>query len=80
MQVGLHVQNLFGNYSNGVVGGNSRYRNNGIGGFASNSGARSGLALPPFNEPYLFPRSPFPYESEPTGPARQYTLYLNARY
>jgi len=80
MQVGLHVQNLFGNYSNGVVGGNSRYRNNGIGGFASNSGARSGLALPPFNEPYLFPRSPFPYESEPTGQARQYTLYLNARY
>lgn len=78
LQVGVHVTNLFGNYSNAVVGGNSRYRNNGIGGFAPNSGHKNGFLAA--NEPYQFDRSPFPYENEPTGQARTWTFYLNARY
>jgi hypothetical protein len=78
MQVGFRVSNLFGNYSNAVVGGNSRYRNNGFGGYSSTSGNRSALlaAL----EPYQFNRSPFPYESEPDGTARTFVVYWSAKY
>jgi hypothetical protein len=77
MQVGIRGTNLLGNYTNTVVGTNSRYRNNGLGGFGPTSGTN--LVLPT-EEPYEFPRSPFPYENEPTGPARLYTLFVSMRY
>ncbi|HEY5095968.1 MAG TPA: TonB-dependent receptor [Candidatus Eremiobacteraceae bacterium] len=77
MQVGIVGTNLLGNYTNTVVGGNSRYRNNGLGGFGPTSGTN--LVLPLF-EPYQFPRSPNPYENEPTGPARLYTLFVSIKY
>ena len=73
--IGLRVTNVFGNYTNAVVGGNSRYRNNGLGGYSPTSGAKSTLP-----QPYLFARSPFPFESEPIGPARLFTLYFSAKY
>ena len=77
LSAGVRVVNLLGNYSNHVTGGNSRYVNNGIGGFRANSGARSGL----FGlEPYIYPASPFPYENEPIGTPRTYTFYLSAKY
>src|SRR5579872_2257900 len=78
MQLGLHVANLFGNYTNAVIGGNSTFRPNGLGSFGPTSGHRSGFLAA--NEPYVFNRSPNPYENEPTGPARLWTVYLNARY
>ena len=77
MQVGLRGTNLLGNYTNAVVGTNSRYRNNGLGGYGPTSGTNAVL---PLFEPYQFPRSPFPYENEPTGPARLYTIFLNVKY
>jgi hypothetical protein len=77
MEVGIRGTNLLGNYTNAVVGTNSRYRNNGFGGFGPTSGTN--LVLPLF-EPYQFPRSPFPYENEPTGPARLLTVFVNVKY
>ena len=77
MQVGIRGTNLIGNYTNTVVGTNSRYRNNGLGGYGPTSGTN--LVLPT-EEPYQFPRSPFPYENEPTGPARLYTLFFSIKY
>jgi hypothetical protein len=77
MQIGIRGTNLLGNYTNSVVGGNSRYRNNGLGGFSASSGTN--LVLPLF-EPYQFPRSPNPYENEATGPARLYTLFVSIKY
>jgi hypothetical protein len=77
MQIGIRGTNLFGNYTNTVVGTNSRYRNNGLGGYGPTSGTN--LILPT-EEPYEFPRSPFPYENEPTGPARLYTFFVSVKY
>jgi hypothetical protein len=77
MQVGVRGTNLLGNYTNTVVGTNSRYRNNGLGGFGPTSGTN--LVLPT-EEPYQFPRSPFPYENEPTGPARLFTFFVSIKY
>ena len=48
VQAGIRVNNIFGNFSNSVTGQNSRYSNNGIGGFSRASGARS---FPYENEP-----------------------------
>ncbi|HLJ84018.1 MAG TPA: hypothetical protein VKT51_07610, partial [Candidatus Eremiobacteraceae bacterium] len=77
MQVGIRGTNLLGNYTNAVVGTNSRYRNNGLGGYGPTSGTNTVL---PLFEPYQFPRSPFPYENEPTGPARLYTVFVSVKY
>jgi len=78
MQAGIRVNNIFGNYSNFVTGLNSRYSNNGIGGFSKTSGARSSFTFP--LEPYVYPASPFPYENEPIGDPRTYVFYLTAKY
>ena len=81
MSVGLRVSNLFGNYTNAVVGGNSRYRNNGMGGYNSGVGVFGGTGVGsgsnifnPQYEPYQYPRSALPFENEPTGTARLLTF------
>lgn len=61
-----------------VKGFNSRYSNNGIGGYSRTSGARSSFSFP--LQPYVYPAGPFPYENEPIGTARTYTFYLTAKY
>ena len=76
-QVGFRVTNLLGNYTNTVVAGNSRYRNNGLGGFGQSSGSNPVLSQ---LEPYQYPRSPLPYENEPTGPARLWTFFISSRF
>jgi carboxypeptidase family protein/TonB-dependent receptor-like protein len=75
MQVGIRGTNLLGNYTNAVVGGNFLYVPNGLGAF----GPGSGVNTTPF-EPYQYNRSPNPYENEPTGPARLYTIFFNVKY
>ena len=60
-----------------VVGGNSRYRNNGLGGFSSSSGTN---LINPLFEPYQFARSPLPFENEPTGPARLWTFFVSSKF
>jgi|GEM_PF-4714409 len=78
MQAGIRINNIFGNFSNFVTGQNSRYSNNGIGGFSRTSGARSSFTFP--LEPYVYPASPFPYENEPIGDPRTYVFYISAKY
>jgi hypothetical protein len=77
MEVGFRVSNLFGNYTDAVVGGNSRYRNNGLGGFSSTSGTN---LVNPLYEPYQYPRSPLPFENEPTGSARLWTFFVSTKF
>jgi len=80
VQLGVRVDNLFGNYSPVAPGGNSRYRNNGFGAYGPTSGQN--LVLPTF-EPGQFPRSPNPFENEPTGyyyPARLFTFFFDVKY
>jgi len=84
-EVGFRVANVLGNYTDAVVGGNSRYRNNGLGGFNSAPGffqgpvSGSNLVLPNY-EPFQYPRSPLPFENEPTGTARTWTLFMSTKF
>ena len=84
MQVGFRVSNLLGNYTDSVVGGNSRYRNNGFGSYNSGSSfffPPSGSNLVnPLYEPYQYGRSPLPFENEPTGPARLWTFFVSQKF
>ncbi|HXM18849.1 MAG TPA: TonB-dependent receptor [Candidatus Tumulicola sp.] len=77
MTVGVRGSNLLGNYTNGVVAGNSRYRNNGLGGFSGTSGTN---AVNPLQQPLQFPRSPLPFENEATGPARLFTFFVSSKF
>ena len=85
MQAGFRVSNLFGNYTDAVVGGNSRYRNNGLGGYNSAPGSfapfpsGSNLINPTY-EPYQYPRSPLPFENEPTGGPRLWTFFVTSYF
>lgn len=85
MQVGLTITNLFGNYTNAVVGGNSRYRNNGLGGYNGAPGFFQGPVSGSNDvlanyEPYQYPRSPLPFENEPTGTARTWTFFVSSKF
>jgi hypothetical protein len=88
-QVGVRAQNLFGNYTPTLVGGTSRYRNNGLGGFnglANTSGNSNGAPnsgsnnVNPLTQPLQFPRDAGPYVSYPTGPARTYTFFVSSNF
>jgi len=89
-QAGVRVQNLFGNYTPTTVGGNSRYRAQGMGdfnGFANTPGVSNGgfpnsgsNNVNPTLQPLQFPRGPNPYENEPTGPARLYTFFISSNF
>lgn len=77
MQAGVRIQNALGNYSDALVGQNSRYRNNGVGGFGPTSGTNK---INPLYQPYQYPRSPLPFENEATGIARTYSFFLTAKF
>jgi hypothetical protein len=91
-QVGVRGQNIFGNYTNTIPGGNSRYRANGLGGYNGIGGCTSGLSCGngspvsgsnnanPFLQPLQFPRSPNPYEAEATGNARLFTFFITSTF
>ncbi len=76
MQVGIRGTNLFGNYTDAVVAGNFLYNNNGLGAYGPGSGLNADAPY----EPFQYGRSPLPYENEPTGPARLYTIFFNVKY
>jgi hypothetical protein len=88
-QVGVRAQNLLGNYSPFVVAGNSRYRNNGLGGYngygntpgnsngTPNSGSNN---VNPGLQPLQFTRGPFPFESQATGTARLFTFFVSSNF
>jgi hypothetical protein len=76
-QVGVRVVNLLGNYTPVFPSGNSRYRNNGLGGYGPTSGTNT---VNPTFEPLQYPRSPQPFDSEATGPARLFTFFVSSNF
>jgi hypothetical protein len=89
-QVGVRASNLLGNYSPGVVGGNSRFRINGLGGYNGLSGGVNGNTnggpnsgsnnINPTLQPLQFNRGPYPYESQATGAARLFTFFVSSNF
>jgi len=91
-QVGVRATNLLGNYTNTAPGLTSRYRTNGLGGYNGVSGCTStsqcgngstvsgSNTANPLFEPLQFPRSPNPYEAEPTGTARTFTFFVSSNF
>ncbi len=91
-QVGVRASNLLGDFSPTVVGRTSRYINNGLGGYNGVAGCVNYNAcgngyipsgsnvVNPSYQPLQFPRSPQPYESEATGPARLFTFFVSSYF
>lgn len=75
-EVGLRVENLLGNYSPTTIPANLYYVPQGIGSYGPGSGINTNA---PF-EPFMYNQSAYPYESEPDGPPRLYTLYYSMNY
>lgn len=84
-EVGIRVENLLGNYTPTRIPSNLYYTFNGIGGYGSGSGvnpnACPGGAINGFGcEPFQYNQSVYPYENEPSGPARLYTFFVSMKY
>ncbi|MBV8222639.1 MAG: TonB-dependent receptor [Candidatus Eremiobacteraeota bacterium] len=92
-QVGLRVQNLFGNYSaiptNGSglasAGSNPYWTPNALGGYAPNSGFNTnqcpkGVVNAFGCEPFQNNYSPYPYENEAMGSPREWTFFVSVKY
>jgi len=85
---GIRVQNILGNYSpQGAAGANIPanlyYVPQGIGGYGPGSGINPNACAPGqvlACEPFSYNYSPFPYESERTGPPRLYTFFVSVKY
>jgi hypothetical protein len=76
MSLGLVANNLLGNYSINTPVDSGRYHNNGLGGYAPNSGISGLIGL----EPYRYRNQPSYYLNEPVGGPRTYTLFVNIKY
>jgi hypothetical protein len=76
MSVGLRADNILGNYSISSPIDSIRYHNNGLGGYASNSGISGLIGL----EPYRYQLQPSYYLNQPVGSPRSYTLFVNIKY
>jgi hypothetical protein len=83
-QVGLRVLNLLGNYSPSNIVSNPYYVPAGpSGGAGPGSGFNFNQCAPHQTyacEPFMYNYSPFPYEIEPDGPPRMYTLFYSIKY
>jgi hypothetical protein len=82
-QVGIRVQNLFGNYSPSTIPSNLYYVPQGIGGYGPGSGFNTNQCAPGQTlacEPFMYNQSVSPYEAEPNGPPRLYTFFLSVKY
>ncbi|MBV8170420.1 MAG: TonB-dependent receptor [Candidatus Eremiobacteraeota bacterium] len=93
MQVGMRVQNLFGNYTSpptlgsglSSAGSNPYYVPNGFGGVGPDSGFNTnqcpkGVVNAFACEPFQNNYSPYPYESEAMGQPRLYTFFVSFKY
>lgn len=77
MSLGLRVDNVLGNYSINTPILNARYHNNGLGGYAPNSGISGSAGLQPYR---FIPFQPSAYLNGPIGTPRTYTVFLNMKY
>lgn len=75
VQAGVRVSNVLGNYSQGLIGSDFLYSNNGFGGFGPNSGHNGNIGF----EPYQYNRTPLPYETYPVGSARTFSFFLSSK-
>ena len=81
--VGVRVQNLFGNYTPTQVPANLYYVPLGNGGFGPDSGVNTNACAPHQSfgcEPFMYDQSKYPYEYELDGPPRVYTFFLSVKY
>jgi hypothetical protein len=83
-QVGVRVENLFGNYSPTRIPSNIYYVPSGPGGGIGPGSGSNPNACPPGVtlgcEPFQYNQSPYPYENEPSGPPREFTFFVSAKY
>ena len=82
-EVGVRVQNLFGNYTPTGIPANLYYVPQGIGGYGPGSGINTNACAPGQTfgcEPFMYNQSVHPYENEPSGPLRVYTFFISAKY
>lgn len=82
-EVGVRVENLLGNYSPTTIPANLYYIPQGIGGYGPGSGTNLNQCAPHQTygcEPFMYNQSAYPYESEPSGPPRLFTLYYSIKY
>jgi hypothetical protein len=83
MILGLRVENLFGNYTPTRIPANLYYVPQGLGSYGPGSGYNPNQCAPGQTyacEPFMYNQSVYPYENEPSGPPRLYTLFLSAKY
>lgn len=82
-EVGLRVENLLGNYSPTTIPANLYYVPQGIGSYGPGSGYNVNQCAPGQTyacEPFMYNQSVHPYEAEPDGPPRLFTLYYSMKY
>jgi len=84
-EVGFRIGNLTGNYTPTRIPANLYYVNNGLGGYDASSGVNTNACPPgvinaPGCEPFQYNYSAHPYENESSGPTRQYTFFVSAKY
>jgi len=87
-EIGIRLENAFGNYSPTTIPSNLYYAPQGIGSYGTTSGGQ----LSGYNtnqcaphqtlacEPFMYNQSTGPYEAEPMGPPRLFTFYYSIKY
>jgi hypothetical protein len=75
VEAGVRIENVLGNYSQGLIESDFLYANNGIGGYGPNSGMNGNIGF----EPYQYNRSPRPFTAYPVGAARTFTFFLTSK-
>jgi len=81
--IGVRVQNLFGDYAPTQIPANLYYVPLGNGGSGPGSGVNTNACTPSQTfgcEPFMYNQSKYPYEYESTGPPRVYTFFISAKY
>jgi Carboxypeptidase regulatory-like domain len=82
-EVGVRVENLLGNYSPTTIPSNLYYVPQGIGAYGPGSGYNVNQCAPHQTyacEPFMYNQSVYPYEKEPDGPPRLFTLFYSLKY
>jgi Carboxypeptidase regulatory-like domain len=83
-EIGVRVLNLLGNYSPTTIVSNIYYVPQGVGSYGAYSGYNYNQCASPHQiygcEPFMYNQSVNPYEIEPDGPPRLFTLFYSLKY